>query len=130
GRCSSCRRSALERSSVSRLVGLHPSAGSRYAGGMSTRTILGLLALSTFLAGSVAGCGGRDWQGENAQLQADLDEARRDLSRTQAHLEELRGQNEQLRGLLEARGADLSDMAALREQLQRDLAAAREREEA
>lgn len=97
---------------------------------MSTRTILGLLALSTFLAGFVAGCGGRDWQGENAQLQADLDEARRDLSRTQAHLDELEGQNEQLRGLLEARGADLSDMAALREQLQRDLAAAREREEA
>lgn len=90
-----------------------------------------LTALTVLLAGAIAaGCGGRDWQSENAQLQSDLDEARRELQQAQARIDELSTQNEELRGLLESRGADLSDMTALRERLQRELEAARARDAA
>lgn len=96
---------------------------------MTMRTFL--LATIFLATGALAaGCGGRDWQSENAQLQSDLDAARRDLQQAQARIEELSSQNDELRGLLEARGADLSDMTALRERLQRELEAARAREAA
>lgn len=97
---------------------------------MRTRTFVASLALSSLLAGTAAGCGGRDWQGENRQLQADLDAARADLQQAQARIGELEQQNGELAGLLEARGADLSDMTALRERLQRELEAAQARERA
>ncbi len=96
---------------------------------MTTRT-LRTLAILLALGALAAGCGGRDWQSENAQLQSDLDAARRELTQAQARIDELARQNEELRGLLEARGADLTDMAALRERLQRELEAARAREAA
>jgi chemotaxis protein MotB len=94
---------------------------------MTIRTYLGgaLLLAAGALA---AGCGGRDWQAENAALQSDLDAARNDLQEAQQHIAELDSQNRELRELLEARGADLSDMTALREQLQQELEAARARE--
>ena len=97
---------------------------------MSTRTILASLTLTASLASLIAGCGGRDWQGENRQLQADLEAARRDLTQATARIDELESQNTELRGLLEARGADLTDMTALRERLQRELEAAQNRERA
>lgn len=101
--------------------------GSIYDGRMTIRTILVGIALLAAGAG-VAGCGGRDWQAENAALQADLEQARRDLQQAQARIDELSSENQELRSLLEARGADLSDMTALRERLQRELEAARARE--
>jgi chemotaxis protein MotB len=87
------------------------------------------LTCAALLGGLFAGCGGRDWQSENAQLQSELDAARRDLTQAQQRIDELESQNRELAGLLEARGADLSDMTALRERLQRELEAARAREE-
>lgn len=96
---------------------------------MTIRTFsYGLTLLAA--AGIIAGCGGRDWQAENAALQSDLDAARHDLQETQQHMAELESQNRELRELLEARGADLTDMTALREQLQQELEAARAREAA
>lgn len=95
---------------------------------MRIRTILASLTLTASFAALIAGCGGRDWQGENRQLQADLDAARSDLAQATARIDELESQNTELRGLLEARGADLTDMTALRERLQRELEAAQNRE--
>lgn len=92
---------------------------------MTNKTFFVALALL-----AAAGCGGRDWQGENARLQSDLDAARHDLQAAQQHIAELESQNQELRGLLEARGTDLSDMTALRERLQHELEAARAREAA
>lgn len=101
---------------------------------MTTTTFGKPLALGALLLGlstvAAAGCGGRDWQGENERLQADLDAARRDLQAAQQRIGELEMQNRELLGLLESRGADLSDMTALRERLQNELEAARQREEA
>lgn len=93
---------------------------------MRLRTFVALVALSSV----AVGCGGRDWQSENRQLQADLDAVRADLQQAQDRIGELQQQNAELAGLLEARGADLSDMNALREQLQRELEAAQARERA
>ncbi len=97
---------------------------------MTTRTFfIGGLALA--LVGTLgAGCGGRDWQAENAALQSDLDAARNDLQQAQQRMSELESQNRELRELLETRGADLTDMTALRERLQHALEAARAREAA
>lgn len=97
---------------------------------MRIRNLLASLTLAASLAALIAGCGGRDWQGENRQLQADLDAARRDLTQATARIDELESQNAELRGLLESRGADLTDMTALRERLQRELEAAQNRERA
>ncbi len=96
---------------------------------MKNRTLLAGLGLA-LIGASIAGCGGRDWQAENAALQSDLDSARNDLHQAQQHITELEARNRELSDLLEARGADLSDMTNLREQLQHELEAARAREAA
>lgn len=93
------------------------------------RTIL-VWASSLLLLGSVsAGCG-RDWQADYNQLQSEHEQTQADLRAAQQRITELEEQNEELRGVLESQGRDLTDMTSLREQLQRELAEARRREEA
>lgn len=97
---------------------------------MTKGTMVGSAAALVLIGALGAGCGGRDWPGENARLTADLEAARTELGRARERIDELEAQNRDLRGMLEAQGTNLSDMTNLREQLQRELAAARAREAA
>lgn len=79
---------------------------------------LGCLAIAL-----IAGCGGRNWERDYAELERELQQARSELESAQSRLTQLEGQNAELGRLLEARGASLDEV-------QRMLAAAREREAA
>jgi chemotaxis protein MotB len=101
------------------------------------RTLARALRGPTFLIGAsllcgaiAAGCGGRNWELEYGRSQEELERTQTSLREAQARIEALEGENRDLRGLLEARGADLTDLTALRERLQHELQAAREREQA
>lgn len=93
------------------------------------RTIIGWTASVLFLAGAAAGCG-RDWEAEYNQLQSEHEQTQAELRTAQQRITELEQQNRELSAVLESQGADLSDLTALRERLQSELAAARAREEA
>ncbi|MBX3272317.1 MAG: OmpA family protein [Sandaracinaceae bacterium] len=93
------------------------------------RTIIGWTAGVLAVGLATAGCG-RDWEAEYNQLHSEHERTQAELRTTQQRLSELEHQNGELRGLLESRGADLSDLNALRDRLQSELAAARAREEA
>jgi chemotaxis protein MotB len=86
---------------------------------MTTRNVM-LAALA--VAAVVAGCGGRNWERDYAELERELNSTRAELERSQARLTELEGQNSELGRLLEARGESLTEV-------QRLLQAAREREQ-
>lgn len=92
------------------------------------RMSLGCLVLA--LAYAAAGCGGRDWETDYAQLQSEMDAANGRISQQEERIHELERENEQLRGVLQAQGADLSSAESTREALQAQLEEARRREAA
>ncbi len=91
---------------------------------------LALVAVVLGLGYVTAGCGGRDWETEYGQLQSRLDETEARVRQQDERIHELEQENEQLRGVLQAQGADLSNAETMREQLQAQLEAARQREAA
>ena len=93
------------------------------------RTIIGWTVSVLFLGAAAAGCG-RDWEAEYNQLQSEHEQTQAELRTAQQRITELEQQNRELSAVLESQGADLSDLTALRERLQSELAAARAREEA
>lgn len=88
--------------------------------------------ISTYVVASfvliLGACGGRDWEAEYGRSQSELESVRGDLESAQARIGELEGENEQMRNLLVSRGQDVDDLSAARENLQRELDSARERE--
>jgi chemotaxis protein MotB len=98
---------------------------------MTWRIRQGVLGALALLLGSwAAGCGGRDWETEYGQLEADLEQVRAQVAQQQERIGELEQENEQLRGVLQAQGADLSSAENMREQLQAQLEEAQRREAA
>jgi len=93
------------------------------------RCVLGWITTLLVLGAATAGCG-HDWETDYNQLQSEHEQTQAELRQANERIAELESQNEEMRSLLEAQGADLTDMQALREQLQRELAEARAREQA
>ncbi len=82
-----------------------------------------------FIGAMLTGCG-HDWQVDYNQLQSEHEQTQAELAQAQERITQIEQQNEELRSLLQSRGADLSDMNALRDRLQEELAAAQAREQA
>ena len=99
---------------------------------MHTRTLTRLSSLlaALFALGALVGGCGHDWQPDYNQLQSEHERTQAELRQAQRRLTELQAQNDELRGVLESQGRDITDMTSLRGQLQRELEAARAREQA
>ncbi|MCB9596145.1 MAG: OmpA family protein [Sandaracinaceae bacterium] len=85
-------------------------------------------AAAILVVSAVPGCG-HDWEPDYNQLHSEHEQTLGELRDAQARISELEAQNRELSGVLESQGADLTDLNALRERLQAELAAARTREE-
>jgi chemotaxis protein MotB len=90
----------------------------------------GTLCVLTVLSLVLIGCGGRDLEAENRELQSELADARAQHQETQARLDELTNQNNQMLERLRSAGQDITDLSEARAALETQIAELRRREEA